>query len=150
MIDTSNFSITDNTRARLYEIAFTEIIAKLNEIVGNEKTDYFLEHFCKMYEIDFTSISIVKNMYAKRMRPNKREIALFSIITRTPMKQLKIDYRTLMKYRREWVLNGNPQLFPNVVNEFLKPAIQKLVDSYLELMYDSLFYLKNIRSVNNG
>jgi hypothetical protein len=140
--------IDENTKTRLYEIGFYEILDNLTQSVGNEKVDYFLEHFCKMFDMDFTSISIVKNMYFKRMRPDKREHSLFFKFTEMPLSKLKIDYRTYRKYRKDWELSGMPQLQPNIVNEFLKPEIKKFVDNYIRLMYDNLYYIKRLGEID--
>jgi len=137
-----DFKTDKNTINRLYEIAFVSILDNLTIGVGNDKLDYFLEHFTKVFDIDFTSIGIVKNMYALRMQPTKREVALFQVITKSPIKLSPVDYRTQLKYRKEWALNGTPQLQPHIVNEFLKPAIKKFVDNYIKLMFDDLAFIK--------
>jgi hypothetical protein len=137
-----DFTPNDNTINRLYEIAFVSILDNITNSAGNDKVDYFLEHFCKIFDIDFTSIGIVKNMYVQRMRPDKREITLFSHTTGAPLSTNLVDFRTARKYRREWGLNGTPQLQPHIVNEFLKPAIKKFVDNYIKLMFDDLKFIK--------
>ena len=138
----STFTPDKNTLNRLYEIGFVSILDNLKTAVGNDYLDYFLEHFSKMFDIDFTSISIVKNMYAMRMTPNKRELALFGVITNMPLNLSPIDYRTLRKYRKVWELEGTPQLQPHIVNEFLSPVIKKFVDSYIKLMFNDLYFIK--------
>lgn len=145
----NNFTPNDSTINRLYEIAFVSILDNLVIAIGNEQVDNFLEFFSKIYDIDFTSIGIVKNMYWVRMKPTKREMALFQVITRSPIKLSPIDYRTQLKYRREWTLNGTPQLQPHIVNEFLKPAIKKFVDSYIRLMFDDLAFIKVLGGLKN-
>jgi hypothetical protein len=144
-----DFKTDKNTINRLYEIAFVSILDNLTIGVGNDKLDYFLEHFTKVFDIDFTSIGIVKNMYALRMQPTKREMALFQVITKSPIKLSPIDYRTQLKYRKEWALNGTPQLQPHIVNEFLKPAIKKFVDNYIKLMFNDLAFIKVIGGLND-
>lgn len=145
----TDFKTDDNTINRLYEIAFVSILDNLTLGVGNDKLDYFLEHYTKVFDIDFTSIGIVKNMYATRMKPTKREVALFQVITKSPIKLSPVDYRTQLKYRKEWALNGTPQLQPHIVNEFLKPAIKKFVDSYIKLMFDDLAFIKVLGGLKN-
>lgn len=140
--------ITKNTRSRLYEIAFADILDHIAKEIGNEKTDYFLEHFCRVFSIDYTSLSILKNMYARKMLPNKKERALFAIATKLTLSRLNIDYRTLRKYRREWELNGHPEMQPRVVNEFLKPVIESFVRNYLRMSYDNLFYLNVLKDLD--
>jgi len=137
--------VSNNTRLRLYELAFSMIIKNLSETIGNEKLDYFMETFCKTFAIDFTSMQIVKNMYAKKMQPTKRELALYCIYTKTPYNRIAVDYRTLRKYRKEWEINGKPEMQPHVINSFLQPIIKSFVDSYLSLMYDNLVYIKEMR-----
>lgn len=141
-------TITKNTRSRLYEIAFADILDHIGNEIGNEKMDYFLEHFCRVFSIDYTSLSILKNMYARKMLPNKKERALFAIATKLTLSRLNIDYRTLRKYRREWELNGHPEMQPRVVNEFLKPVIESFVRNYLRMSYDNLFYLNVLKDLD--
>lgn len=139
--------ISNNTRARLYEVAFSLIVNNIKEAVGDEKLDYFLEHFCTTFKLDFTSVGIIKNMYAKKMLPNKRELALYCMFTGAPLNKIPVDYRTLRKYRYEWKLHGAPDLMPHVVNNFLQPVIKDFVDDYLKLMYDDLHYIKQLRKL---
>lgn len=143
-----DFVIDENTKARLYEIGFYEILDNLSKSVGNEKVDFFLEHFCKMFDMDFTSISIVKNMYLRRMRPDKREHSLFFAVLKMPIELLKVDYRTYSKYRKDWILSGTPQLQPHIINEFLKPEIKRFVDNYINLMYNNLHYIKRLGDID--
>lgn len=138
---------TKNTVNRLYEIAFESIIANLNENVGNERVDYFLEHFCNLFTIDYTSISILKNMYLKKMRPNKREKVLYATATHTPFAKTRIDYRTIKKYRDEWELLGGAEMQPCVINEYLRPVIKLFVDKYLSLMFDNLWNISYIKGI---
>jgi len=141
--------LNDNTKYRLYEIAFEVVLNNLILSVGNDNVDLFLEHFCKMFKIDFTSMSILKSMYLARIKPTKREIALFAMFTGTPLIDLTIDYRTLRKYRKEWTLNGYPNLQPLIINEYLRPVIKTFVDSYIKLMHDNLKFIKNLERLNN-
>jgi hypothetical protein len=138
-----NIELNDNTLARLYEIAMAEMLHNIKVAVGAENVDYFLEHFCRMFKIDFTTMSIIKNMYASKIRPTKREHALFAMVTDMPLKRLQIDYRTLRKYVREMEVNGLG-LFPHVINDFMKPVIRVFVESYITLMYDNLFFVKQL------
>jgi hypothetical protein len=144
----SNIKINDNTKARVYEIAMADILEHLKNAVGSETNDYFLEHFCRMFKIDYTTISIIKNMYASKIKATKREKTIFAMLTGVPFLRLHIDYRTLRKYMREININGGA-LFPHIVNEFMKPSIKSFVDSYVKLMYDDLFYIKNIGEIDN-
>jgi hypothetical protein len=132
------------TIERLNEIALTMILDNIFQKMNNEKIDYFLEHFCRAYAIDFTTISIIKNMYYKRIKPNKREIALFSLYTDRPFTKLPIDYRTFKKYKDEWEINGQPELRPMLVNQYFPPVIKAFVNAFISLMYDDLVYIKEV------
>jgi hypothetical protein len=140
-----DFTPDKNTYHRLYEIAFYKLLERIKNTTGNENFDYYLENFSRVFSIDYTSLGIIKNMYFTRMTPTKRELALYGVITHTPLNHLKIDYRTLRKYRGQWLVSGTPQLQPHIVNEFLRPVIKMFVDSYLTLMYDDLNYIKTLR-----
>lgn len=136
--------LNKETLERLNEIALTIIFDNIFEKIPNEKIDYFLEHFCRAFEIDFTSISIIKNMYYKRIKPNKREVALFTLYTNRPFTKLPIDYRTFKKYKDEWEINGKPALRPMLVNQYFPPVIKAFVKAFVSLMYDDLMYIKEI------
>ena len=55
----TDLPLTSNTLERFYEIAFVRILDNIIKTMPNEKLDYFLEHFCKVFDMDFTSISIL-------------------------------------------------------------------------------------------
>lgn len=136
--------LNSNTIERMYEISFHNIIQSMHKNIGNEKIDFLLEHLCIAFDVDYTSISILKNMYARKLAPNKREIAIYLKLTGTPMERMPIDYRTYRKYVREWELTGSVHLNPLVINSFLKPVIKSFVDKYINLMFDELYYIKKI------
>lgn len=136
--------LNKETLERLNEIAMVLILDNIFKTMNNEKIDYFLEHFCRAFEIDFTTISIIKNMYYKRIKPDKREVALFSLYTDRPFTKLPIDYRTFKKYKDEWEINGKPALRPMLVNQYFPPVIKAFVKAFVGLMYDDLFYIKEL------
>ena len=138
--------LNKETLERLNEIALTLILDNMFNTMPNEKIDYFLEHFCRAFGIDFTSVSIIKNMYYKRIKPNKREVALFTLYTNRPFTKLPIDYRTFKKYKDEWEINGKPPLRPMLVNQYFPPVIKAFVKSFVNLMYDDLMYIKEINN----
>lgn len=138
-----------NTRARLYEIAFYTIINSIGERVGREKLSYFLEYFCNTFEIDFTSINILVNMYLGKMKPSKRDLALFVEHTGMPHSLTPLDKRTLRKYRKEWQLRGHPPMMPSVFNAFLQPTVKKFVVMYASLMFTEVRYIKNLEIGDN-
>jgi hypothetical protein len=146
MTDTK-LTLTPNTLERFYEIAFVQILDNMVKVVANEKLDYFLEHLCKVLDIDYTSMSILRNMYYPKMKPTKIEIAMFSKLTDVPMARLPIDYRTYRKYARRWEATKLAELNPYIVNAFLKPVVKKFVDDYINLMFDDLFFIKAIKGV---
>jgi hypothetical protein len=136
--------LNSNTIERMYEISFYNIMQNINKNVGNEKIDFLLEHLCIAFEVDYTSISILKNMYTRKLAPTKREVAIYLKVTQTPMERMPIDYRTYRKYVKQWELTGSVNLNPVVYNNFLKPVIKSFVDKYINLMYDELSYIKRI------
>lgn len=139
--------LNSETLERFYEIAFVRILDNIIKTTPNEKLDYFLEHFCKVYDIDFTSMSILKNMYYPKMRPTKMEISIFTWGTGLPRFKLPIDYRTFRKYVKNWKIEGQTKLNPYIVNAFLKPVVKKFVDIYVKLMFDDLEFVKRITEV---
>ncbi len=139
--------LTIKTKERLNEIALTLILDNLNKNMPNDKIDYFLEHFCRAYSIDFTTISIIKNMYYLRIKPKKKEIAMFCIFANVPFSKLPMDYRTFKKYKLEWKLNGFPELMPLIVNNYFPAIIEKFVKSFVSIFYDELRYVKEIINI---
>jgi hypothetical protein len=141
--------ISKNTYARLYEIAFDTIMLNIHKSIKTENVDYFLESFCRVYGIDYTSISIIKNMYAVKMKATKRDIGLFAYLTNMPRTRLTIDYRTMTKYVREWHSHGFPELQPLIINTHLQPSIKAFVDAYISLMFDDLPYLAILPQIDS-
>ena len=142
--------LTSNTYERFYEIAFVKIFSNLSRDMPNDKLDYFLENFCKVYDIDYTSMSIIINMYLKKMVPSKMEVALFSKITDIPIVKLPLDYRTYRKYVKMWELGGKVELHPNIINAYLKPVIKTFVDKFIGLMYDDIAFIKHLKEVDTN
>ena len=138
-----------NTIDRLYEISFAEIMFTLSKHMPSEKVDYFLEHFCKVFDMDFTSIGILRNMYVKKLAPSKLEIAVYCELAHVPIKEMPIDYRTFLKHRKVWVLGGKINLQPRVVNGFLTPVIKKFVDTYCSLMFENTRFIVNLKQFSN-
>lgn len=136
--------ISKKTKERLYEVAITLIFQNIFTRINGEKVDYFLEHFCRTFDIDFTTISIIKNMYYKRIMPTKRDVALFALYTGVPFTKLPIDYRTMKKYKDEWDINGKPEMMPLIVNNYFPPVIEKFVKVFTNLMFDDLYYIKEL------
>jgi len=141
------FDITRNNYDRFYEIAFHRVFANLMRDIPNEKLDYFLEHYCKVFEIDYTTISILKNMYLKKLGPSKSELAVFNRIIRVPVADVPLDYRTYRKHIKLWVKGGASGLNPMIVNAVMKPVIKKFVDSFISLMYDDIAFIKNLKGI---
>lgn len=141
--------LNKETLERLNEIALTLIFDNIFKTMPNEKIDYFLEHFCRAFEIDFTTISIIKNMYYKRIKPDKREVALFALYTDRPFTKLPIDYRTFKKYKDEWEINGKPAMRPMLVNQYFPPVIVAFVKAFVGLMYEDLMYIKELDKYEN-
>ena len=141
------FEITRNNYDRFYEISFFRVFANLMRDIPNEKLDYFLEHFCRVFEIDFTTISILKNMYLKKLAPTKMELAVFNRIIEVPVVDVPLDYRTYRKHIKGWVKSGGEGLNPMIVNAHMKPIIKKFVDSFIGLMYDDIAFIKNLQRI---
>jgi hypothetical protein len=142
--------LSSNTIERLYEISFKEIMDNLLKYIPNEKLDYFLEHFCKVFDMDFTSIGILRNMYLKKLSPSKLEIAVYCELANVPIKEMPIDYRTFLKHRKVWALGGKVNLQPKVVNGFLQPVIKKFVDLYSSLMYENVRFIVNLKHMKGN
>jgi hypothetical protein len=141
------FEITKNNYDRFYEIAFYRVFTNFMRDIPNEKLDYFLEHYCKVFEIDFTTISILKNMYLKKLAPTKLELAVFNRIIEVPVADVPLDYRTYRKHIKAWVKGGGEGLNPMIVNAHMKPILKKFVDSFITLMYDDITFLKNLQRI---
>lgn len=141
--------LSKKTQERLYEIAITLILDNILSKMKGDKVDYFLEHFCRTFDIDFTTISIIKNMYYKKITPTKRDVAMFSLYTGVPFTKLPIDYRTMKKYKDEWDINGKPEMTPLIVNNYFPPVIEKFVKTFTGLMFDDLSYIKELSKYEN-
>jgi len=135
----------DYTRKRLIEIAFYNIYTHMTAVVADTYLEMYLQTLCRIFEIDYTSITIIQNMYMRKLKPNKRDMSLFAILVDMPYKRIPVDYRTLRKYKKEYEMEGRPAMFPKLRNEALREDVTKFVKHYLAFYNDDLEYMRNIK-----
>ena len=134
--------MSEFTRKRFIEIAFYNIYAHILKAVGDTYTEMYLQTFCKIYDIDYSSITILRNMYLRKMRPTKRELSIFATLVKMPYKLIPVDYRTIRAHKRQYYEEGEPNLYPVVRNEALRGDIKLFVERYLKFYPNELSYLR--------
>jgi hypothetical protein len=125
-------TLPDQAERRMVEIMYFHIYHQLKAKVPNEKFHLFFESFCRVFDLDYTSISIVNNQFVDKLQPEKIEKTIYAIITGAKLKDLKLDYRTIRAHKKK-VESGEHQLFPRIMNRFILDDVRKFVRRFLGL-----------------
>jgi len=94
-----------------------------------------------MFDIDYTSITILQNMYFKKVKPSKYELAIFATLVNMPYKMIPVDYRTVRKYKEKYYANGEPHLYPRIRNKIVLEDMIKFIKAY------TIFYNKDLEYI---
>ena len=105
---------------------------QIKDKVPNEKFYLFLENFCRVFEIDYTSISIANSQFVDKLKPDKVEKTIYAIMVGAKLKDLGLDYRTIRAHKKK-VVSGKHELFPRILNRFVIDDLRKFVRSFLSL-----------------
>jgi len=132
--------LTYNQSERIIEIAFYEIYSHMKASVPREKLFLFTEAFCRSFEIDYTSVSIAITQFHRKLKPTKQEKVLFGVITGVTLKTLGLDYRTIRSYKKR-LASGDIEMYPRVMNRFLRDDLRKFIKAYLALFPMEAQYL---------
>ena len=132
--------LTYNQSERIVELAFHQVYYTLKENIPSEKFYLFLEALTRVFEIDYTSISIAAAQFVSKIGPTKQEKVLFAIITGAKLKDLGLDYRTIRSHKQK-LGTGKYDLYPRIMNRFLRDDLRKFVKAYLNLFPASAIYL---------
>lgn len=132
--------MTYNQSERIVEIAFYEIFTQMRNTIPSDKLYLFVEVFSRSFGIDYTSLSIAITQFYKKLKPTRQEKVLFAIITGVKLKSLGLDYRTIRSHKEKFE-NKSVDLYPRLMNRFLRDDLRKFIKAYLQLLPKSAEYL---------
>jgi hypothetical protein len=133
-------NLNENAEKRLVEILYYEVYQQIRRTVPNEKFYLYLESFCRAFDIDYTSISIVNNQFVQKLEPDKLEKTMVALITGVKLKDLGLDYRTIRAHKKKFD-NREFQLYPRIINRYILNDLRLFVRRYLSLYLDEAQYL---------
>lgn len=125
-------TLTKPQMERLVELTFYEVIMNLKEAIPNEKFFLFLEAYCRVFGIDYTSISQAYLTLKSKIAPSKKELRIFQILTGKPVRSLGMDFRTITKYRKE-IEQNKFDFFPRIMNRFINEDMKAFVIAYTKM-----------------
>lgn len=132
--------LTQDQEKRIVEIAYFYVNEQIRDTVPNEKFYIFVESFCRTFNIDYTSISIVNTQFASKLAPDNIEKTLYAIVTGAKLKDLGLDYRTIRAHKKK-VETGKHELYPRIMNRYLHDDMRKFIRGYLGLYLEDANYL---------
>lgn len=129
---------------RFYEIAFYKLMTYLNKYVPNENLDLFIQTLCRTFKIDYTNISLLKSsQHLARLKPSKEEDVYFCTEMNIPMKYQTVDYRTVLKYRKQWKGFGEtPAMYQRTLNKYFRDDMVKFLKAYVIFTPESLQFIR--------
>jgi len=116
----------------MIEVMYFHIYHQLKDSVPNEKFHLYMESFCRVFDVDYTSISIVNSQFVSKLVPDKIEKTIYAIMTGAKLKDLGLDYRTIRAHKKK-VEEGSHELFPRILNRYLLDDLRKFVKKFLSL-----------------
>lgn len=116
----------------MVEVMYFHIYHQIKEKVPNERFYLFLESFCRVFDIDYTSISIANTQFIGKLKPDKIEKTIYAITVGSKLKDLGLDYRTIRSHKKK-VESGQHELFPRIMNRYVIDDLRKFVRSFLSL-----------------
>jgi hypothetical protein len=124
----------------MVEIFYYHVYHQIKSSVPNEKFHLFIESFCRTFDIDYTSISIVNTQFIDKLAPQKIELTIYAIITKVKLKDLGLDYRTIRSHKKK-VETGQQELYPRIMNRYLIDDLRVFVRRYLSLFADDAVFM---------
>lgn len=136
--------MSEFTRQRFSEIAFYNIYTHMRKVIVDTYFEMYVQTLCRVFDIDYTSITILQNMYLRKMKPSKYELAIFATLVNMPYKNIPVDYRTIRKYKKRYYDEGEPHLYPRVRNKMVLEDLVKFVKAYTGFYNNDLEYIRNL------
>lgn len=124
--------LPEKAEQRMVEVMYFYVYHQIKAKVPNEKFYLYLESFCRVFDIDYTSISIANTQFVDKLKPDKIEKTIFGIMVGAKLKDLGLDYRTIRSHKRK-VESGKHELFPRIMNRYVIDDLRKFVRSFLSL-----------------
>jgi hypothetical protein len=124
--------LPEKAEQRMVEVMYFHLYHQIKESVPNEKFYLFVENFCRVFDIDYTSISIVNTQFLPKLVPDKIEKTIYAIMVGAKLKDLGLDYRTIRSHKKK-VESGKHELFPRILNRYLIDDMRNFVKRFLSL-----------------
>lgn len=112
----------------------------IKDAIPNERFELFIENFCRVFEIDYTSISIANSTYLSKLVPNNFERSVFAVYFGLTLKNLGLDYRTIRTHNKRFQ-EGEGKVFPRTLDKYMRQDMRKFVASFVRLYPEDGFYL---------
>lgn len=128
--------LTEKERQRASEVYFYQIYTHLKDNIPSDKFFIYLESFCRVFEIDYTSIMIVCTRFIRRIKPSMQDEIVLAIKLGGKLKDLGYDYRTIRKYRTE-LEQGKIGLYPVISNQFVSKDLEKFIKAHNSIQISS-------------
>ncbi len=107
----------------------------------------FVESFCRVFDIDYTQISTVNNMFLRRLKPSKYEITMHAVLTQSRLADLGRDYRTIRSHRKKYE-DGEFELYPRISNFYIIEEMRIFINRYVSLFDTDANYMFDF--IKNG
>jgi len=133
-------NLTKHEKNRITEIAFYQIYYHLRTVVPSDKFFVYIENFCRVFSVDYTSIMLASNTFIAKLKPSKYELTMFVAITGVKLNTLGLDYRTIRAHRKKFKTN-KLQLYPKIPHMLLLEDLRKFVDCYFRLFLEEANYI---------
>lgn len=127
--------LPEKAEQRMVEIMYFHIYHQIKDSVPNEKFHLYFESFCRVFDLDYTSISIVNNQFIDKLIPEKIEKTIYAITVGSKLKDLGLDYRTIRAHKKK-VEKKEHELYPRIMNRFILDDLRKFVRRYLSLFVE--------------
>jgi hypothetical protein len=124
--------LPEKAEQRMVEVMYFHLYHQIKDSVPNEKFYLFVENFCRVFDIDYTSISIVNTQFLPKLVPDKIEKTIYAIMVGAKLKDLGLDYRTIRSHKKK-VESGKHELFPRILNRYLIDDMRNFVKRFLSL-----------------
>lgn len=128
--------MSDVTKNRMFEVLFYLIMNKVKTAIVSENREYFLENFCRVMSVDYTSITILMNMWLSKLAPVNEDYAVLAYYGIIRKSDAPMDIRTLRKYTKRFEEHGLQDRHPITTNTYLVEDLNKFVLKYISLFSD--------------
>jgi len=125
---------------RFYEIGYYIVMTHLRQTIANEKLQLFIENFCRVFNIDYTSISIANANFLYKLKPTNYERSNFAAYFGLQLSTLNLDYRTIRSHRKLFQ-KGEGHIYPRTIDKYMRQDMREFVRQFIRLYPSDALYL---------